>query len=347
MENNKIKACLIGFGNSGQELCRILLERKDSLHSLTACGVEIVAVATKSRGNLLNSKGLDLEILLDLAGKQPVFSDHKDLVEMNTCEIIKASDADVLIELSTLSIADGQPALSHMETAFEYGMHVITANKGPAAWNYRSLSETAAKKGLQFLFESTVLDGTPVFNMVKRTLPDCTIEGFRGILNSTTNYILGEMENGLTYDDALKKAQDQDFVEADPDLDIKGWDAAAKTAVLINVLMNGNITPLDIQREGIDGITREQIADAVRRKKRIKLVCKGYRKDGKVTGEVRPVILDLDDIFCSVNSSSSILCLHTDLMGEICIVENNSEIRQTAYGVYSDLIFLLKSMCPE
>ena len=342
MQGKIVKLCLIGFGNSGQELCRILLERKDRIKALTGYVVEVVAVATKSRGNLVGSSGLDLDGLLEMVEKEGGFHGHSNLTRGDTVEVIKVSGADVLIELSTLSIKDGQPALSHIETALDQGMQIITANKGPIAWAYKRLKEKADQKGLQLMFESTVLDGTPVFNLVKRTLPDCRVEGFRGILNSTTNYILGEMESGLTYEEALQKAKDQDFVEADPDLDIKGWDAAAKTAVLINVLMGGSVNPMEIERRGIDGITRDQVKAALKANKRYKLVCEGYRKDGRVYGRVSPQALDFGDIFCSVNSSSSILCLQTEMMGEICIVENSSEIRQTAYGAYSDLLYLLK-----
>lgn len=342
MKDRVIKLCLIGFGNSGRELCRILLERKEKIKALTGYIVKVAAVATKSRGNLLDPGGIDLSRLLEMAEKQTGFQGHSNLFQGDTAEVIKASGADVLIELSTLSIKDGQPALSYIEIALDHGMHIITANKGPIAWGYKPLKEKADQKGLQLLFESTVLDGTPVFNLVERTLPDCRIEGFRGILNSTTNYILGEMESGLSYEEALQKAKAQDFVESDPDLDIKGWDAAAKTSVLINVLMGGNVTPLEIDRKGIDGITLNQVEAALKVNKRYKLVCEGYYKNNRVYGRVSPQTLDFSDIFCSVNSSSSTLCLHTEMMGEICIVENNSQIRQTAYGVYSDLLFLLK-----
>jgi homoserine dehydrogenase len=342
MKDNIIKLCLVGFGNSSREFCRILLERKEEIATLTGKKIEVVAVATKSRGNLANLAGLDLKELLNLSEKGRGFDSHPGLVQLETVDVINASGADVLIELSTLSIKDGQPALTHLETALNRGMHIITANKGPIAWGYKHLKEKADQKALQLLFESTVMDGTPIFSLVQRTLPDCRVEGFRGILNSTTNYILAEMENGLSYQAALQKAQDQDFVEADPDLDTRGWDAAAKTAVLINVLMGGNINPTEIDRTGIDNITLDQVQSALKANKRYKLICEGYRKDGSIYGRVSPQLLALEDIFCAVKASSSILCLQTEMMGEICIVESNPEIRQTAYGIYSDLLHLIK-----
>lgn len=342
MKDNNIKLCLVGFGKSSREFCRILLEREEKIATLTGKKIKIVAVATKSRGNLVDPSGLDLKELLNMVERERNFDDHPSHVQLETADVIKVSGADVLIELSTLSIKDGQPALKHLETALDHSMHIITANKGPIAWGYQRLKERADQKGLQLLFESTVMDGTPVFSLVKRTLPDCRVEGFRGILNSTTNYILAEMEGGLSYQAALQKAQDQDFVEADPDLDTRGWDAAAKTAVLINVLMGGNVTPTEIERTGIDNITLDQVQTALKANKRYKLICEGYRKDGSVYGRVSPQLLALEDIFCAVKASSSILCLQTEMMGEICIVENNPEIQQTAYGIYSDLLHLIK-----
>ena len=338
-----IKLCMIGFGNSARELCRLLLERQKWIASSSGYEVEVVAVATKSRGSLLDHRGLDVNELLNLAGREKGFAGHRNSTPLETVDLIKAAHADVLVELSTLSIKDGQPAILHIDTALDCNMQIITANKGPIAWAYQRLKKKADHKGLQLLFESTVMDGTPVFNLVKRTLPDCRIKGFKGILNSTTNYILGEMEKGLSYAEALQKAQDQDFVEADPGLDTRGWDAAAKTAVLINVLMDGNITPVEIDRTGIDGITFFQVEAALVANKRYKLVCEGFWKDGKIVGKVSPQALDFADLFCTVNATSSILCLQTEMMGEISIIENNPEILQTAYGIYSDLLYLMQN----
>mgnify|MGYP001160529373 CR=1 FL=1 len=116
------------------------------------------------------------------------------------------------------------------------------------------------------------MDGVPVFNLVRETLPAAEILGFRGVINATTNFILTAMEAGRSYQDALEEMQRAGIAEADPSFDIDGWDAAAKAAALINVLMHGSVTPHGIDRTGIAGITANQLLAAVDRGKRLRLV---------------------------------------------------------------------------
>jgi homoserine dehydrogenase len=221
---------------------------------------------------------------------------------------------------------------------------VITANKGPIAWDYKRLRGIAESKSLEFLHETTVMDGTPVFNLVKETLPGCKVIGFSGILNSTTNYILEEMEAGRSFDEALKEAQIRGFAEAEPKNDIDGWDAAAKTAAIVNVIMGGELNPMTVERIGISHINQGDIEAAKLERKKLKLLCEGYSEAGMIKGRVYPKRFDEKDIFANIDSTSSILSIKTDLMGEICIVERNPEIQQTAYGMYSDILTLIKRL---
>lgn len=341
MKNGLIKICMVGFGNAGKGFCKLLNEKRKDLQTKYGYNVSITAIATKTKGNLLNYEGIDMERALREVDTYGRFKDPKDLVKISTLELIKESKADVMIELSPLSIHDGQPAIKHIETAFENDMHVITANKGPISWDYRRLYSTAKAKKLAFLYETTVMDGTPIFNLVRETLPGCRVLGFKGILNSTTNFILEAMENGKKFDEAVKEAQRKGFAEADPSLDIDGWDAAAKTTALANVLMEADLTPKDIERHGIRNITQKDIEEAKAAGKKIKLLCEADIIQGKVRGRVAPVEIDENHMFSSIDSTSSCLCLTTDLMGEICVVEKKPEILQTVYGVYSDLCKLL------
>lgn len=328
------KLCIVGFGNSAKEFCRMAINKR--------LPIKIVGIATKSKGNLLNKEGIDIENLLREVEEFGVFlKENPSRVEMNTIDIIKNSGADVMIELSTLSIEDGEPAISHIETAFENNMDVITANKGPIAWDFHRLNKIAQEKKKRFLYETTVMDGTPVFNLVKYTLMGCNVLSFRGILNSTTNFILEEMEKGNTYEEAIKEAQRRGFAEANPSVDVEGWDAAAKTAALANVLLDGKITPMTVERIGIEHITKEQIEGAKAKGMKYKLLCEGGIIDGIVYGKVYPKLIKDTDMFSTIDSTSSLLSITTDLMGEICIVEKNPEIQQTAYGIYSDLMRIM------
>jgi homoserine dehydrogenase len=343
VENRKLSICMIGFGNAGKEFCRMLMEKKEEIKNTYNFNVVVTAISTRSKGALFDPSGVDLNrALQEVETEGRFFQNNPQRIDGSALEIMQKSEADVLIELSTLSIEDGQPAISHIEEAFRNNMHVITANKGPIAWDYKRLKKMADEKGLALLHETTVMDGTPIFNLVEKTLPGCKILGFKGILNTTTNFIMEEMEAGSDYEAALKEAQRRGFAEADPSMDIDGWDAAAKTAALINVLMDGNATPMTIDRTGISGVTLKDIDDAKRKGGKIKLLCEGFRDEDDIKGRVYPSFVDNKDIFSNIDSTTSVLSISTDLMGEICIVERYPEIQQTAYGVYSDLLTLIK-----
>ncbi len=343
MSNLVKKICIIGFGSSSKAFCEILIDKHDSIKESTGFDLQVVAIATKTKGSLLSNDGLDLNEVLEEVKNLGKFDDsNPSIVSYSVVDLIHKSKADIVIELSTLSIIDGQPAIKHIETSMQAGANVITANKGPLAWAYNKLKKLSKVHDVQFLYETTVMDGTPIFNLTRETLPGCKILGFRGILNSTTNFILEEMEKGSTFDSSIKVAQANGFVEADPSLDIDGWDAAAKTAVLINILMEGNLTPMDIQRTGIADISLEDVTSAFEQGQKIKLLCEGYIETNNIIGKVHPVHIDNKDIFSLIDSTSSIISIETDLMGTISIVEQNPEIQQTAYGIFSDLLTVLK-----
>ncbi len=340
--SKKLSICMIGFGNAGRAFCKMLLEQSYKIKDTFGREVIINTITARSKGALYAPDGVDIVRALKEAETLGKFSvDNPQLTQLNSIEAIKNSKADVLVELSTLSIKDGQPAMSHIETAIENDMHIITANKGPIAWAYKRLKGLADSKGLSFLHETVVLDGAPVFNMVRDNLPGCKVLSFKGIVNSTTNFIMEEMEAGSDFDSALKEAQRRGFAESDPSLDIDGWDAVGKTAALINVLMGGNVTPLDIERTGISHITAKDLTDAKNKGGKLKLLCEGFHDGDDIKGRVYPGFVRNEDIFSNVDSTTSILSITTDLMGEICMVERNPEIEQTAYGVFSDLLTLI------
>lgn len=335
----------MGFGNAAQEFCRMLITKRQELAGCTGYNINVTAIAGRSKGGIINPKGIDLvHVLRDVKNTGCFDTSLDDFVTRGTLQVIRDSNANVLVELSTLSIYDGEPAITHIETAFELGMHVITANKGPLAWKYQKLRDNSKQKGLQFLYEATVMDGTPIFNLVKYTLKGCKVMSFRGILNSTTNFVLEEMEKGNSYEVAIKLAKERGFAEVDPTLDIDGWDAAAKTCALLNVLMDTNINPTQIERQGIAHITLLDIKNAKEKQCKIKLLCQGYIEDNVVKGRVHPVYINYKDTFSNIDATSSILAITTDLMGEIQIIEKNPEILQTAYGIYSDLLTLIGNL---
>lgn len=339
----ELELCIIGFGSAARAFCEILLDKTDELEKNYGYEIIVTDIATYTKGCIHKDGGLDLRAVFDCVDNKRRI-DSIEGIQSYSCTdtLLSHSEANVMVELSALSIHDGQPSISYIEKAFQKDMHVISANKGPIAWAYHHLKGIAEEKALQFLFETTVMDGTPIFNLHQYALPGTKVMGFKGILNSTTNFVLEAMENGKSYDDAIKEAQVEGFAEADPSMDIDGWDAAAKTAVLATVLMNESVTPHDVVREGISGITLEDIQNAAKKDQKIKLICEGRMENGCVKCSVSPVAVGRDSIFSFMDATSSIVSLTTDLMGEIMIIEKNPEILQTGYGIYSDLLTLIR-----
>ena len=320
-----MRVALIGYGNVGRAFAR-LLERKRSVFPF-----RIVAIQTARHGSAYDSKGLPIE---------PVFGPPVSSVT----EFLDRAKCEVVCEITTLNPETGEPALSHIRAAFARGRHVITANKGPIAHAYAALKEEARIAGVEFHFESTVMDGAPVFNMVRNNLPGVKVQGFTGVLNSTTKIVIGAMREGKTMAEGIAEAQRLGVAEADAGYDIDGWDSAAKTAVLANVLMDARVTPLDVIRRGIGDITTKHMLELKRDHKTLCLVSRGQTAPEGVRLEVCPEVLDDTDMLASLHGTSNLILLHTDLMGTVGTVSLSPGVNQTAYGLFSDLIDIAKNV---
>ena len=337
-----LKLLLLGFGNAAQAFADLLIDKETEIADQFGYEVSVVGIVTKSRGCLVNQQGIDLKKALgDVWTKGKFDNGQKGFTQITSMEAAKGLEYDVLVELTALDIFTGQPAIDHIKTAFSRGKHVITANKGPVAWAFRELKEMAQEQGSLIFYETTVMDGTPVFNLVRETLKLCRVTEVEGILNSTTNFILEELAKGKEYDSVIAEGKCRGFIEADPSIDIEGWDAAAKVAALLNVLMDAGITPGEIDRTGIGGITKEQIREARARNNVIKLICRGTIENGKVVGSVKPVEVPITSLPATIDGTSSYVSITTDLMGKVSIVEHAPEIEQTGYGILIDLINLI------
>lgn len=336
------KLALLGFGNAGQAFAEMLINKHEKIKDRYGFDVIVTAIATNTKGNLINPQGIDLREALDDLKKCGKFCNEEQLSKMSTLEIVAEADYDVAIEMTPLNIFTGQPAIDHIETAFKRKKDVITANKGPIAWRFAKLREMAVTQGCKFFYETTVMDGTPVFNLTDKTLQMAEVTEVSGILNSTTNFILEELAAGAEYDDIMQRGREMGFVEADPAMDIEGYDAAAKITALLNVLMDAGITPDMVDRKGIEDITVEDITAAESRGNVIKLLCKGYRSpEGEIIATVKPEEIPKTDLLASIDSTTSVVSITTDLMKKVSVVEHQPEIEQTAYGVFGDLLRVL------
>ena len=341
----KLNVALVGFGSLGQSFARILLEKKEQIEKEYETSVNVVAITTKTRGNLVDAWGIDLQRILNTVEETGVFpNQHKTVLHQTSLEIAEAVDYDVLIEMTPLDMNNGQVATDHIKTALKRGKHVICANKGPLAWHYKELDELAKANNCKLLFESTVMDGAPLFSLIRESLKMCEIEEIRGILNSTTNYILQGIEQGKEIKDIVSESKKRGFIEANPKYDVEGAEAAAKLAALANVVMDADVTPDDVDTTGIEDITKEMVEEAAARGNVYKLICRAYRKNGEVILKVAPEEVNKMNSFAAVTGTSLMVSLTTDLMGTLTIMTESPEVDQAGYGIFSDLLSVVEDL---
>jgi homoserine dehydrogenase len=367
--------CFLGFGNVNRTLARLLEDRRQELLDRHGISFRITGIASRRLGWIADPQGLDPDAcgekarveraLLPADGReaslpQPLFSTNPKETSPHPTNVQKwltAAQADVLFEATSLNVETGQPAVDHIRAALTHGAHAITANKGPIVHAYRELRDLATARGKKFLFESTVMDGVPIFSLFDQ-LPAIHLQGFHGILNSTTNVILSEMESGLTLEAALKKAQDLGVAETDATHDIDGWDAAVKTAALITVLMDSSdargvadapvrpstppIRLEEIAREGIRDLTPQAVRNAKRDGWPYKLVCRAKREgDGahaKIIASVKPEKVLSSSPMAKIAGTSSYIYFETDIFPGLAITEEHPGLYATAYGMLADFV---------
>lgn len=296
----------------------------------------ITGIASRRLGWIADSQGIDPEKCGAGTASETTGTNLKSSAS-NVREWLNAAKADVLFEATSLNVENGQPAVDYIRSALEHGAHAITANKGPIVHAYRELRDLAAARGKRFLFESTVMDGVPIFSLFDQ-LPAIHLQGFHGILNSTTNVILGEMEQGLSFEDALKKAQALGIAETDATHDIDGWDAAVKTAALINVLMDVPVRLDQIARDGIRDLTPQALRTAKRDGWAFKLVCRARRTATGVEASVGPEKVQSTQPMARINGTSSYIYFETDIFPGLAITEENPGLYATAYGLLADYV---------
>ena len=312
---------LIGYGNVARRFETMLDSAREALASSYGLTCRIVATASRRHGCT--------------AGGSPCGDAFEAIAYVGR----STADLKVVIETTTLDVERGEPAISHVRAAIEAGCHVVTANKGPVAFAYDELSAAARQAGVRFLFEGAVMDGIPIFNLVRETLPLVRVTGFEGVINTTTNHILTAMEEGQDFDAALARMQADGIAEADASLDIDGWDAAAKVSALANVLLSARMTPREVDRTGINPAMGERARAARASGHRLKLVASARRgSDGRVLARVAPQELPHDHLLAGLAGDANALVFETDLVNRIAICQLSGNLTQTAYALLSDLI---------
>lgn len=330
-----VKLGLLGFGNVLRAFVELLLEKAPTIERDYGIQFSIVGIATNSRGIAINPAGLDLNAVL--AAKN--FSDlHTGTPVADSLEFARVCPADMILEATWLNPHTGQPSADFVRAALQAGKHVVTANKGSVVFNYHEFQQLARSQNLGFFFESTVMDGVPLHTIKREGLLAAEVKRIRGVLNSTTNFILNRLEEGISFEEAVRQAQAIGVAETDPSNDIDGWDAAIKIAILANIYMNADLRPSDVDRTGIRGITAEQVQAARKNGNAIKLVCEAVREGNQIKTSVKPLEVDGLDPLANLKDTASAVTFETDILERLSLIEGAAGPRTTAYGMLVDAL---------
>ncbi len=335
----RFNLAFVGFGTVGRGLAELLVEKRSLLEKVYGMEWRVVAISDIKLGSIIDDNGINLIEALRLADSgrnlEVLPAQRRGL---SALDVIKESSANTVIEVTWTNIVDGEPGYTHIKTALSLGKNVATTNKGPIALYYRELMDLARKKGVHLRFKGTVLSGTPAFNLFEGPLLGCSVLSIRGILNGTTNFILTEMEKGADYAAALREAQKLGYAEADPTMDVEGMDAAAKLAILANVILGTSIRPVDVKRRGIASITSHDIQNAARKGERIKLMGRAEKEGEKILAEVSPTSLPISDPLANVMGVTNAITFKTDCLGDVTVIGPGAGRKATGYALLSDLL---------
>lgn len=319
----------LGFGTVARALHELLAQHRDALardHGLT---YTITGVASRRIGWRADAGGLDP-------------SAPSGVVCTGVHDWLTAARADVVFEAIALDPHTGQPALDYLRAALEHGAHAVSANKGPIVHGYRALTDLATSKGLRYRFESAVMDGAPLFSLVRECLPYAGLRAVRGVFTSTATIVLEAIEQGRSLADGIAHAQQLGIAEEDPSYDVDGWDSAVKLCAVANVLLGGALRPGDVAREGIRALREDDVREARAAGRPYRLVG-DVRRDGRgvLAATVGPVQCDAGDVLGAVRGTSLVTHLEADVFpGGLTVTSHDPDPVTTAYGMFADFVQL-------
>ena len=324
-----IKIGLIGKGNVGTRFLEILQEKKKALKDNFNLSFKIIGIF-EIDGALINEKGIDTEELIDLGVDFRQSPYWKKGIKAK--ELIKSLNIDVIIETTWTNPDTGEPALSHIIEALNNGIDVISSNKGPFYLEYNKIKKLAEEKNCVVKYEATVASCVPILAI--RDWLKNEITGIKAILNGTSNYILSRMSTeGISFDIALKEAQELGIAEADPTLDIEGFDTAGKIVILANELLGWSKTIKDVKIKGISKITPQSIELI----KSDGLVIKhlAIAEDNEII--VEPRLIESSSPL-NVSGTLNVIELNTKYAGPIVLLGRGAGGYEAASAILNDLI---------
>ena len=311
-----IRTALIGVGAVNRSFLEILMRKAERLQTQYGLSFRIV-LAADSSGVIRRAAGFDPQQLYQFKRNGGRLNTLPEVVNAPLTQVLQETDCDLVLEASPVNLKDGEPGLSVTRTALACGMNVVLANKGPLVLAFRELHELAAQKKVGLAYSATVCGALPVINIGQRDLIAADIIMLRGIFNSTSNFILAEMNSGRSFADALAEAQRRGIAEADPSLDVEGWDTANKLVIIANSMLGIHTTLHDVQVTGITGITTAQLQAEARHGRTIKLVATAQRTSQGYHLTVAPTTLDQSDFLGSCSGWEMGIEIHSDLYGKL------------------------------
>jgi homoserine dehydrogenase len=341
----QVRFLLVGAGNVGRRFLELVRRKEDTLRDRLGLKLTAIGIADTS-GAAICPNGLDPQQIARLKAEGRGVADcpYWGRPGLTALEMVQVVEADLLLEASPASQEDGQPGLACIETALSRGMHVVTANKVPLVLAFPRLLALARERGVRLRFDAAVAGGLPAVNLGQRDLAAAEIQRLEGILNLTTNYILTRMaDDGLSYSEALAAAQAAGHAEADPTLDVEGWDAANKLVILAHSVLGHAAALDDVAREGITHVTAEMLEQAAREGKRVQLVAMAEQDGEGYRLSVRPTWLDANHPLARLGAKQMAIVYYTDISGIIsaAIVEETplptvSAVLRDVVEIYSD-----------
>jgi homoserine dehydrogenase len=334
-----LRLSVAGFGVVGQGFVELLGRKQEYLRQAFDIDARLVGVGNSRHGFIYREDGLDIATLLELGRTKRPLTDYERVRHWDTLlEGLQETGANVLVEVTSTNLHNGEPGMSHIITALQMGMHVVTANKGPGALAALDLLALARQQGVQLRMESSVMAGTPVISTILEGMAGASVQSVHGILNGTTNYILSAMTEGREYAQALAEAQERGYAETDPTADVEGHDSLAKTLILAALVFNQPLKVEQVVCQGITSLTRADMQRATKQGKRLKLVASIERHGHQLEASVAPLALSLDDPLARINGVTNALTIDTDTLGEISVIGPGAGGMQTAQGLLADAI---------
>ena len=312
-----VRVGVLGCGNVGASLVRLVAEHGDVIAARVGARVEVTRVAVRD-----TTRARTVEVP---AG---VLTD-------DAAAVVSDPSIDVVVEV----MGGTDPARALIETALRAGKPVVTANKELIARDGPELFRIAAEAGVDLLFEASVAGGIPLIRPLRESLAGDRIRRVLGIVNGTTNFILTRMaDDGAPFADALAETQRLGYAEADPTADVEGFDAAAKAAIIATIAFGAPVGPGDVYREGITQVTADDIASAARLGYVVKLLAVAEEVDGAITVRVHPAMVPVHHPLASVRDAFNAVFIEADAVGELMLYGRGAGGDPTASAVLGDLV---------